>query len=242
MLDAPPFDGVGRPVRPVGLIASAFRPSDDSTLFPFLIPSNLFAVQSLRQLATIFRERLNDEQFAKECTALADEVQQAVEQFAIVPHGEFGKIYAYEVDGFGNAVFWDDANVPSLMSLAYLGIHQTSDPLYVRTRAFLLSASNPYFLRGKAAAGQASPHTGTERIWPMGIILRAMTSTSSVEIAECLRALKTTHAGKGFMHEAFHKDNPSDYTRDWFAWANTLFGELIVKLHDERPELLTQTY
>ena len=242
MLDAPPFDGTGRPVSPVGLIASGFRPSDDSTLFPFLVPSNLFAVQSLRQLAVIFGRRLKNQAFAAECTALADEVQAAINVHAIQPHLDFGQVYAYEVDGFGNAVFWDDANVPSLMSLAYLGIHQPSDPLYVRTRRFLLSEHNPYFLRGTAAAGQASPHTGKQRIWPMGIILRAMTSTSDAEIAECLQMLKRTHAGTGFMHEAFNKDNPADYTRDWFAWANTLFGELIVKLHDGRPQLLGRTY
>jgi meiotically up-regulated gene 157 (Mug157) protein len=242
MLDAPPFDGTGRPIRPVGLIVSAFRPSDDSTLFPFLIPSNLFAVQSLRQLATIHEKHLNKADFAAECKSLADEVETAVKEYAILPHGDFDQIYAYEVDGFGNAVFMDDANVPSLMSLAYLGVHKKDDPLYQRTRKFLLSESNPYFLRGKAATGQASPHTGKVRIWPMGIILRALTSTSNDEIAECLGMLKRTHAGTGFMHEAFNKDNPADYTRDWFAWANTLFGELLAKLHDERPELLARTY
>jgi meiotically up-regulated gene 157 (Mug157) protein len=242
MLDAPPFDGTGRPIRPVGLIASAFRPSDDSTMFPFLIPSNLFAIQSLRQLATIHEKHLDKPDFAAECNALADEVEAAVKEYAIHSHGDHGRIYAYEVDGFGNAVFMDDANVPSLMSLAYLGVHKADDPLYQQTREFLLSEDNPYFLHGKAATGQASPHTGKERIWPMGIILRALTSTSDEEIAECLGMLKRTHAGTGFMHEAFNKDNPVDYTRDWFAWANTLFGELLAKLHDERPELLARTY
>lgn len=242
MLDAPPFDGLGSPVKPVGLIASAFRPSDDSTLYPFLIPSNLFAVQSLRQLEAIFRNELNDDAFADECAALADEVQAAIEQYAIVEHLDFGKIYAYEVDGYGNRAHWDDANVPSLMSLAYLGVHKKDDPLYLRTRQFLLSDNNPYYFRGEAAEGQASPHSGHERIWPMGIILRAMTSTSDDEIVECLRMIRATHAGTGFMHEAFNKDNPADYTRDWFAWANTLFGELIVLIDNERPHLLRRTF
>lgn len=240
MIDAPPFDGTGRPVKPVGLIASAFRPSDDSTMFPFLISSNLFAVQSLRQLESIFGEVLGDAAFAAECKALADEVQAAIDAYAIVEHLDFGRIYAYEVDGFGNHVHWDDANVPSLMSLAYLGVHEASDPIYKRTRAFLLSEHNPYYLVGTAAAGQASPHSGKERIWPMGIILRAMTSTEDDEILECLRMLKSTHNDTGFMHESFHKDDPADFTRDWFAWANTLFGEMIVKIHNERPHLLSK--
>ena len=240
MIDAPPFSGKGHLIKPVGLIASIFRPSDDSTVLPFLIPSNLFAVQSLRQLAEIYSQVLKDAAFAASCAAFADEVQSAIDQYAVVKHLNFGKIYAYEVDGYGNALFQDDANVPSLMSLAYLGVHAPSDPLYQRTRRFLLSDNNPYFFRGKAAEGQASPHSGRRRIWPMGIILRAMTSTDDAEILQCLRMLKRTHANTGFMHEAFDMDDPADFTRKWFAWANTLFGELIVKLHKEKPALLAK--
>ncbi|WP_430817107.1 glycoside hydrolase family 125 protein [Carboxylicivirga sp. RSCT41] len=241
MLDSPVHWGLGRPIKATGLICSMFRPSDDATLFPFLIPSNVFAVLSLRQMAEIHAGLLNDQSFADECNSLADEVDEAIKQYAIVEHMHFGKIYAYEVDGFGNKVFMDDANVPSLMSLAYLGAHQPDDDLYKRTRAFLLSNNNPYFLKGKAAEGQASPHTGQDNIWPMGIILRAMTSTDDDEIIKCLKMLKETHAGTGFMHESFHKDDAKKYTRDWFAWANTLFGELIVKLHHERPHILKVT-
>ena len=135
----------------------------------------------------------------------------------------------------------DDANVPSLMSLAYLGAHKNTDQIYLQTRKFLLSDSNPYYLKGKAAEGQASPHTGKEKIWPMGIILRAMTSSDPEEITHCLKMLKETHAGTGFMHEAFHKDNPKDFNRKWFAWANTLFGELIIKVQKEHPEILSKT-
>lgn len=242
MIDAPTFGGTGRPIKPVGLIASMFRPSDDATLFPFLIPSNIFAAVSLRQLARIYHDVLNDPAFAAECDSFAKEVEDAVHNYAIANHNDFGKILAYEVDGFGNRLFMDDANVPSLMSLSYLGALKTNDPLYVRTRKFLLSDSNPYFLRGKAAEGQASPHTGKDKIWPMGIILRALTSTDDKEIAHCLKMLKATHAGTGFMHEAFNKDNAEDFTRKWFAWANTLFGELIIRIYHERKDLLTQPY
>ena len=238
MIDAPVFNGTGRPAKPTGLICSMFRPSDDATLFPYLIPSNIFAVISLRQLSDIYRTVLKEETFAGECAQFADEVDEAIKKYAVTDHLDFGDIYAYEVDGFGNKVFMDDANVPSLMSLAYLGAHQPEDPIYERTRKFLLSDSNPYYLKGKAAEGQASPHTGKEKIWPMGIILRAMTSRDKEEIAYCLGALKRTHAGTGFMHEAFHKDDPQDFNRAWFAWANTLFGELILKVYNERKEIL----
>lgn len=242
MTDAPVFNGTGRPLKPVGLIASMFRPSDDATVLPFLIPSNVFAMLSLRQLSDIYRNALKEETFAEECAAFAEELESAIWQYGVSEHQGFGKIYAYEVDGFGNHLFMDDANVPSLMSLAYLGAHQPNDPLYQSTRRFLLSESNPYFLKGKAAEGQGSPHTGKEHIWPMGIILRANTSIDPEEITHCLKMLKTTHAETGFMHEAFHKDDPNNYSRSWFAWANTLFGEMMIKVFNERKELLANKY
>ncbi len=242
MTDAPVFNGTGRPLKPVGLIASMFRPSDDATVLPFLIPSNVFAMLSLRQLSDIYRNALKEETFAEECAAFAEELESAIWQYGVSEHQGFGKIYAYEVDGFGNQLFMDDANVPSLMSLAYLGAHQPNDPLYQSTRRFLLSESNPYFLKGKAAEGQGSPHTGKEHIWPMGIILRAITSIDPEEITNCLKMLKTTHAETGFMHEAFHKDDPKNYSRSWFAWANTLFGEMMIKVFNERKELLANKY
>jgi len=238
MTDAPVFDGLGRPARPVGLICSMFRPSDDATVLPYLIPSNLFAVQSLRQLATIYTTVLKDRAFAKECTDMADEVEQAVMEWGTREHLDFGRIYAYEADGFGNMLFIDDANVPSLLSLSYLGYHKPADAMYQRTRRYLMSDSNPWYLKGKAAEGAGSPHTGRDSIWPMGIILRALTSTDKQEVAKCLHMLKTTHAGKGFMHESFNKDNPDIFSRSWFAWANTLFGELILKVDHEFGDLL----
>ena len=236
--DVPFFFGRGRPIKPVGLISSAFRPSDDAVLYPFLIPSNIFAVISLRQLAEIYANVLNDKEFAKECSDFANEVDTAIQQYAVAEHLHFGKIYAYEVDGFGNKVFMDDANVPSLMSLAYLDPAFKRDPVYQNTRTFLLSDNNPYYLKGKAAEGQASPHTGERGIWPMGIILRAMTSDDPTEIKHCLTMLKNTHAGTGFMHESFDMDDPNKFSRSWFAWANTLFGELIIKVLKEHPNIL----
>ncbi|SFS62717.1 glycoside hydrolase family 125 protein [Lutibacter maritimus] len=242
VIDSPPFEGTGRPITPNGLICSMFRPSDDATMFPYLIPSNIFAVLSLQQLSIIYSEVIKDESFAKECAELALEVDKAIKKYAVAEHLHFGKIYAYEVDGFGNKLFMDDANVPSLMSLAYLGAHQPNDKIYQNTRKFLLSNYNPYFLKGKYADGQASPHTGKNKIWPMGIILRAMTSTDDKEIVKCIKMLKATHAGTGFMHESFDKDNPNDYSRDWFAWANTLFGELILKVFNENRKILLEEF
>lgn len=236
--DTVPLGGWGNPVRPVGLICSIFRPSDDATIYPFLVPSNLFAVVSLAQLAEISRAVTGDATFAAECEALSAEVERALMEHAVVEHPTRGRLWAYEVDGYGNRLHMDDANVPSLLSLPYLGCCAPRDPLYQATRAFVLSEDNPYFFRGTAAEGIGGPHVGLEMIWPMAITMRALTSTDAAEIRAALRTLTRTHGGTGFMHESFHQDDPSRFTRSWFAWANTLFGELVLTVHAERPELL----
>ncbi|MBI9072584.1 MAG: glycoside hydrolase family 125 protein [Melioribacteraceae bacterium] len=230
--------GYGNPIKPVGLICSMFRPSDDSTIYPFLIPSNLFAVVSLRQAEEMVTAIFNDNVFAAELKTLADEVEQAVKDYAISTHLEFNEIYAYEVDGFGNKVYMDDSNIPSLLSLPYLGAFDSNDGVYKSTRKFLHSDSNPYFFKGKAAEGIGGPHVGLDYIWPMSITMRALTSTDDDEIKECIKMLVNTHGGAGFMHEGFHKDDPKKFTRKWFAWSNTLFGELILKTYKTKPELL----
>ena len=238
--DTVPLGGYGNPTRRCGLIHSAFRPSDDACMYPYLVPANMFAVVALRALSEIAAAELRDNAFARECRVFSDELQEAIDTHALARHPNHGSIYAYEVDGFGNAVFMDDANVPSLLSLPYLGWCAPGDERYRATRAFLLSDDNPYFFKGVAGEGIGGPHVGVNWIWPMGIIVRALTSTDEGEILRCLQMLKKSHAGTGFMHESFHKDDPARFTRSWFAWANTLFGELILRLHAERPEILSR--
>ena len=225
--------GRGNPVNPVGLIASAFRPSDDATTFEFLVPSNFMAVSSLRKAAEILTAVNDERELAAECTALADEVAAALQKYAVVEHPEYGKIYAFEVDGFGGVQLMDDANVPSLLAMAYLGDVDRNDPIYENTRRFVWSEANPYFWRGAAGEGIGGPHIGVEMIWPMSIMMRAFTSTDDEEIRDCIAQLLTTDAGTGFMHESFSRHDAANFTRAWFAWQNTLFGELILKLVNE---------
>jgi meiotically up-regulated gene 157 (Mug157) protein len=186
----------------------------------------------LRQLAEISTRVTNKPAFASECTALAGEVQEAINRYAVTDHLHFGKIYAFEVDGFGNRLFMDDANVPSLLALPYLGCVDSNDEIYRNTRRFVWSDGNPYFFKGKAAEGIGGPHVGFDMIWPMSLIMKAMTSREDDEIKYCVKTLRDTDGGAGFMHESFNKDNPAKFTRSWFAWANTLFGELLLKLID----------
>ena len=233
------LNGYGNPIKPIGLIASGFRPSDDACICPFLIPSNLFAVRSLNQLNEIATSVYRDAQLASDCERLASEVAAAIEKYGTAQHPEFGKVYAYEVDGFGNHLFMDDANVPSLLSLPYLGVCDIEDPVYLNTRRLVLSDANPYFFRGKAAQAIGGPHIGMDMVWPLAIIIRGMTSGDPAEIVSCLKTLVMTDADAAFMHESFHKDDPTRFTREWFAWANTLFGEFVLKVRQENPQLLT---
>jgi uncharacterized protein len=228
--------GFGNPVKPNGLIASGFRPSDDACIFPFLVPSNLFAVTALRQLAEMSGAILHDNALVRDASSLADEVEAALRQHAIAEMPQ-GPVWAYEVDGFGGRVLMDDANVPSLLALPYLDSSPDAS-LYARTRAFVWSERNPWFFRGTAGEGIGGPHEGAGMIWPMSQTVYAITSNSASEIRSALRMLKIGSAGGGFIHESYFKDDANNFTRSWFAWANTLFGELVVDLVKKFPDTL----
>jgi meiotically up-regulated gene 157 (Mug157) protein len=229
-------NGIGNPVNPIGLIASAFRPSDDACIFPFFVPANLFAVRSLRQLSAMANNVLHDSRMANQAAALAEEINAALRKHAIVSTAG-GAIWAYEIDGFGGHVLMDDANAPSLLSLPYLDSSPDAET-YARTRAFVWSQNNPWFFQGSAGEGIGGPHVGRDSIWPMSQIMYALTSNSSAEIMGAIQTVKTCAASTGFIHESYNRNDSSLFTRAWFAWANTLFGELIGTTVERYPRLL----
>lgn len=235
--DTLPLGGYGYPTKYTGLISSMFRPSDDATMLPNLIPSNFFALISLQHLAEILKALNNKSALLTQVKAMHNQLKLALDKHSSVIF-QNQKIYAYEVNGFGSYNLMDDANVPCLLSLPYLEAVKTTDPIYQNTRKFVLSSNNPFFFKGKAAEGIGGPHAGMDMIWPLSIIMRGLTSTNDAEIKQCLQTLIKSNAGTGFMHEAFHKNNEKQFTRKWFAWANTLFGELVLKLHNQKPHLL----
>lgn len=235
--DCPPSDtltceGRGEPVAVTGMTWSGFRPSDDACKYGYLVPSNLFAVRALKS-AEKLASLAGWEDLAAQSASLGAEIAEGVRKHGLVEHPEFGQIYAYEVDGLGNSNLMDDANVPSLLALPYLEVCEKNDPLYLRTRAFVLSSENPYYYQGSLARGIGSPHTPAGYIWPIALCVQAMTSTDVGEIANILKTLMNTHGGTGFMHESFDPNAPEQFTRDWFAWANSMFGELVFRLYEE---------
>ncbi|WP_292698806.1 glycoside hydrolase family 125 protein [Microbacterium sp. 69-10] len=228
--DAPQSDTLVRAGRgsltvPTGMSWSAFRPSDDACDFGYNVPGNAFAAVVLAGVVRIARDVLDDEVLADEADALRDQIETGIRAHAVVTVAG-GEIYAYEVDGLGGALLADDANVPSLLALPYIGWCDAGDPLYQRTRAFVLSDANPTFASGSAAKGIGSPHTPDGHIWPIALALQGLTATDPDEKKRLLEMLVSTDAGTGMMHESFHKDDPATFTREWFSWANAMFCEL----------------
>lgn len=227
--DTLPFAGKGTRTNYTGMVWSGFRPSDDACKFGYLVPANMFAVVILQWVAQFARDHYGDGELATAATKLRAEIQFGINTYAIVNHPKYGRIYAYETDGYGNYNLMDDANVPSLLSLPYLGYCTPDDPLYRATRAFILSDDNPYFFRGALAEGIGSPHTAHGYVWHIGITMQGLTSTDSAEQARLIDMLIATTAGTNFMHESFDPNAPENYSRSWFAWANSLFAEFILR-------------
>jgi len=234
--------GFGYPGKKCGLVRSVFRPSDDESVFPYLIPANAVLAVNLVKLAAILNV-LNEKTLATTAQKIVKDIEKGIKTEGIVKHKEFGNIFAYEVDGFGSQYIMDDPNVPSLLSLPYLGYCSDKDPIYLATRKMALSEANPFYAKGKIVAGMTSPHTGVvSHYWPMATIMQALTSNDEKEIVECLKTLKKSHAGTYFMHESINVDNPKDYTRPWFCWVNSLFGELILVLAKKYPDILSKEF
>lgn len=221
-------NGKGPDYAYTGMVRSAFRPSDDRCIYPFLVPSNMFIVATLRELSENLEKAGIEDEYADIASKLCSEIEDGIEKYAVVETEEFGRIYAYEVDGLGNKLLMDDANVPSLMSLPYLGYCEKDDEMYLNTRKFVLSKANPYYYEGKAACGVGSPHTPKDYIWHIALVMEALTSAKAEDTQRILSLLMSTDADTGFMHEGFDCNDPYKFTRSWFAWANTLFAIFVI--------------
>ena len=219
-------EGRGRLTRPTGMSWSAFRPSDDATELGFNVPGNMFASVVLGYLQEIATEVLRDEPLADRAKALKADIDDGIAQHGTVEHAVHGRLYAYEVDGMGGSLLIDDANMPSLLSIPLTGYAAADDPTYLATRRLLLSDDNPYYYRGEHAAGIGSPHTPPNQVWPIALAVQGLTSTSAEERQQLLELLRDTTGGTGQMHESFHVDDPTVFTREWFSWANAMFCEL----------------
>lgn len=224
-------EGLGAPVTYTGMTWSGFRPSDDACDYGYLVPSNMFAVVTLGYMIEICEEVYKDHELREKAIVLRDEIENGIQQFGTVEHPEFGKIYAYETDGFGNYNLMDDANVPSLLSIPYIEYRDMNDEVYQNTRKFILSKENPYYFEGTAITGIGSPHTEKGHVWPIALCMEGLTTNDKEYIADLINTLINSDADTGFMHEGVNSNNEFDFTRSWFAWANSLFAHFIYEKH-----------
>lgn len=237
-LNAPQTDtlscaGRGTPVGYTGMTWSGFRPSDDRCEYGYLIPANMMACIAMEKAADICEHVYADAKTQELCLRLSKDIRAGLLEHGVAEHPGFGTVYAYETDGLGRHILMDDANVPSLLSAPYLGYCRADDPIYQSTRRFVLSSRNPYFYKGSRAQGVGSPHTPQGYVWPIALTMQALTASCPDEVLRCLQTLVTTHADTFQMHESFDVEKPEAYTRPWFAWANTLFASLLIKLMKE---------
>ncbi|CYU58636.1 glycoside hydrolase family 125 protein [Streptococcus suis] len=230
--------GKGAPCAYTGMTWSGFRPSDDACIYPYLIPSNMFAVVVLGYLGEIAEQFASEEfsDLAERARQLAQEIDQGIRTFGLTKNQAGETIFAYEVDGLGNQSIMDDPNVPSLLAAPYLGYCQKDDPIYLATRRTILSQENPYYYEGDYAAGLGSSHTFYRYIWPIALAIQGLTTDDKEEKARLLDTMVACDGGTGLMHESFHVDDPTLYSREWFSWANMMFCELVLDYYDIRPE------
>lgn len=226
--DTLPCDGKGTPVGPTGMTWSGFRPSDDACQFGYLVPSNMFACVVLGYLQEIAGTIYDDPDMVQVAARLQAEIRQGIETYAVIDHPEFGKVFAYEVDGLGHANLMDDANVPSLLSAPYLGYCRFDDPIYQNTRRMILSKANPYYYEGKVLKGIGSPHTPPEYVWHIALSMQGLTTTDKAEAERLLQMLTESDGDTGYMHEGVYVQDPKQFTRSWFAWSNSLFSEFVL--------------
>jgi uncharacterized protein len=221
-------DGKGRPTGYTGMIWTGFRPSDDACYYNFLIPSEMFAVVALGDMAEIERDVYHNVVKANEAKSLRDEVQRGIQTYGLVLVPKYGYIYAYEVDGLGHAILTDDANIPSLLSAPYIGYTVPNDRYYENTRRFLLSQDNPSFYQGQVARGIGSFHTPDHWIWPLALIMQGLTATADSEKQDVLTQLLASDPGDHLLHESFDPNDPKRFTRPDFGWPNALFSEFVM--------------
>ena len=168
---------------------------------------------------------------------LSKEIREAVEKYAIVA-GEVKDFYAYEVDGFGQYNVMDDANLPSLLSMPYIGYCDKENERYQNTRGMVLSERNSYYFPGKVLTGIGSQHTDTRYVWSMSLCMQGITSDDKEEKEAIFKMLENSDGGTNLMYESIFADDDTKYTRPWFSWANSVFCEFVmdylgysVKLH-----------
>jgi meiotically up-regulated gene 157 (Mug157) protein len=200
----------------IGLIRSFHRPSDDACTYQYLIPSNMmFSVMLNRSASILQRIEPPGSNLTSWMRNMSAGIRSGIETHGVVKDPKYGKIYAYEIDGYGSANIMDDPNIPSLLSAPFLGYTTPHNPIYANTRRKILSKDNPYFSWGPVISGIGSPHTLPGKPWPMANIMAILTSEDDGEIVRNLRILVGSTDRTGLMHESVDSHVSGERSRQW---------------------------
>ncbi|RPB04276.1 hypothetical protein L873DRAFT_1667279 [Choiromyces venosus 120613-1] len=218
--------GIGNPINHnTSLVRSAFRPSDDATIMQFFIPGNAMLAVELKRTAEILK-KVKQTELATFVQKKGEAIEAGVWKHGVVTHPVFGEVFAYEVDGYSSHIIMDDANLPSLLALPVLGFVDVKNQIYQNTRKMILSREgNPYFLTGTEFKGIGGPHIGITHAWPISLLIEILTTDDDDEILALLGM-------------SVNVERVKDYTRSWFAWANSLFAQTILDLAHRKPQIL----
>ncbi|MBW0542268.1 hypothetical protein O181_081983 [Austropuccinia psidii MF-1] len=222
-----------------GLLMDAINEFGDKVSSRANVPINCLIATQTQRAALFLKDVANNTNLASKASQISQQIRQAVEKQAVVKHPVWGLVYAYEVDPYGSRAIMDDARVPSLLSLPYFGYTGLANPIYLTTRKMILSPKgNPYLFHGQQAAGIGSPSTVIPQIWPMSLVSKLMSSESDYEIRDALNTLLITAEGHGYISQTFNAHRKNDYTKPYYAWANSYFAEAILYLAEKKPHLI----
>ncbi|KAG5941637.1 hypothetical protein E4U60_007790 [Claviceps pazoutovae] len=229
-----PNGGNGEPKQANGLVASSHRPSDDLCVFNFITSDNAMLAVELSHIADMLDAESKLGSVSKQIRQYANVIRKAILEHTKTSNG----IFAYETNGLGGQYIMDDANVPSLVSLPYLGFLPRNDSTYQKTKEAMFSRANPYYAVGKAFTGIGGPHVNATYPWPMSQVSGIFGTDDDEEIRQRLAMIMDHTSGLGLIHESVQMHNGSDFTRPWFAWANSYFAEMVLDLAARKPALI----
>ncbi|ENH62180.1 hypothetical protein FOC1_g10015143 [Fusarium oxysporum f. sp. cubense race 1] len=229
-----PNSGNGEPKLANGLVACSHRPSDDLSVFNYITSDNAMMSVELDNVADVLDKVGGQKNLSATLRGHAKIIRQAVWNHTLTSNG----IFAYETNGYGGQYIMDDANVPSLVSLPYLGFLKRDDPTYKKTKSALFSRANPYYAVGKTFSGIGGPHANATNPWPMAHVSAIYGTDDDDEITERLNMILENTSGLGLIHESVNIYNSSVFTRPWFAWANSYFAEMVLDLAERKPGLI----
>jgi uncharacterized protein len=223
---------------------SGFRPSDDKCYYGYHVPANIFAAAGLERVLEINKRVWMSEDFERKARKLLQDIEGGIRDHGTVKTKSGDQMYAYEVNGRGAALKdFDDANVPSLLSIPLLGWSGYNNTVYRTTRSRIMNPelNNRYHV-GAKLVGQGSPHTPLGYVWPMSFAITALTAEGTKEEIAKSMLFELQQSLDAACNDAAHEgvSSSTGCPSSWFEWSNALFVVLTETALGERCDAVGQ--